>query len=262
MAVAMVSKRIENARVRFYESQEQLAFRRGEIWRLTKVDYAELEKQLIEEMVRYPLPEQINMLLGEIADAAKVMNISLNSIAPRELVTDTEGAGRYEARFNRVPIDMRVQGCYEELARFIFQLKRLQHGVLRVDQFEMSQAGSGGALLNMALSAKWYVKKHADEPVLDSTLVAESMKVGESRRSRFDAYGRNPFQKAVKSDRGIYVQGIIFDPPSLLALVNGELRRIGDRVGNMSIVEIKSESVIFSQDGKRIEIPLKERSHD
>jgi len=87
----------------------------------------------------------------------------------------------------------------------------------------------------------------------------------------YDSKGkRNPFIPLVTPDgrllkleqaegvKGLNVEGIIYDKNGLsYALVNGEVVKIGDQVGDYQILKIEKEKVIFIKEGQAIEVELK-----
>jgi hypothetical protein len=51
-----------------------------------------------------------------------------------------------------------------------------------------------------------------------------------------------------------HISGIIWDPNDPLALVNGEMLRVGSRLGGAKVVKITPRSVIFEMDGEQYTI--------
>lgn len=82
---------------------------------------------------------------------------------------------------------------------------------------------------------------------------------------------RDPFIPLVTSDgrflkldkeeeapAGLLVEGIIYDKQGLsYAIVNGEVVKIGDNVGEYQVLKIEAEKVIFVKEGEPIEVEIK-----
>lgn len=87
----------------------------------------------------------------------------------------------------------------------------------------------------------------------------------------YDARGkRNPFIPLVTSDGrllkldkkegqdNLLIEGIIYDEDGLsYAIVNGEIVKIGDRVGGYYVSKIKKDKITFIKDGQPLELELK-----
>lgn len=73
-------------------------------------------------------------------------------------------------------------------------------------------------------------------------------------------WGRDPFvlveTGAVERGAPIVLGGIIWDKKQPKAMINNEIYKIGDKIGNIEIIEIKRNSVIIKEDGKTREISL------
>jgi len=90
----------------------------------------------------------------------------------------------------------------------------------------------------------------------------------------YDAKGRrNPFIPLVTPDgrllkmeqqeglAGLSLEGIIYDKNGVsYAIVNCEILKIGDNVGDYQILKIENNKVIFIKDGEPTEVELKEEN--
>ncbi|MFA5356569.1 MAG: hypothetical protein WC301_04100 [Candidatus Omnitrophota bacterium] len=88
----------------------------------------------------------------------------------------------------------------------------------------------------------------------------------------YDPQGRrNPFiplitpdGRLLKLDRlegedGLLLEGIIYDENGLsYAIVNGQVAKVNDKVGDYHILKIEEERVVFARDGQITELRLKE----
>jgi hypothetical protein len=60
---------------------------------------------------------------------------------------------------------------------------------------------------------------------------------------------------------GLSLEGIIYDKNGVsYAIVNGEILKIGDNVGDYQILKIENNKVIFIKDGEPTEVELKEEN--
>lgn len=87
----------------------------------------------------------------------------------------------------------------------------------------------------------------------------------------YDSKGkRNPFIPLVTSDgkllkleteessEGLLLEGIIHDKKGIsYAIVNGDVVRAGDNVGDYQVLRIEDNKVVFVKDGEPIEVELK-----
>ncbi len=87
----------------------------------------------------------------------------------------------------------------------------------------------------------------------------------------YDAKGeRNPFMPLVTPEgrfikikprsltEGLELEGIIYDKVSMsYAIVNGQVVKVGDFVGNYQVLKIEEKKVIFIKDGQPFEVDLK-----
>lgn len=73
-------------------------------------------------------------------------------------------------------------------------------------------------------------------------------------------WGRDPFvlleTGAMETGAPISLGGIIWDKRRPKAMINNEIYKVGDKIGNIEIVDIKRNSVLIKVDGKIREISL------
>lgn len=79
-----------------------------------------------------------------------------------------------------------------------------------------------------------------------------------ARRTRYTAWGRNPFAPAaVGQARGeMVLSGIMWDETDPTAIINDEIVRVGDSVGGRKVVDIKQDRVIVDDGSGKVEIRL------
>lgn len=102
-------------------------------------------------------------------------------------------------------------------------------------------------------------KKGAPEAGL-ATVAAELEEPVErvAPRTQFRDWGRDPFfvkgeEKALPSLR---LEGIIMDPVSPFAMINGEIRKVGDTMDGATVVEIREDRVILKLGKKEFTLML------
>ncbi len=73
-------------------------------------------------------------------------------------------------------------------------------------------------------------------------------------------WGRDPFvlveTGAVERGAPIALGGIIWDRKQPKAMINDEVYKIGDKIGNIEIIDIRKNSIIIKEDDKTREISL------
>lgn len=255
------ARRSDAARADFYQVQRELDQYRSGIWRLQKLDPKQLEWQLASMNARFPSAEQMSVLIGEITELAKEFDISITSITPSEKVETREESSGLLARLSRIPIEMRLHGKYEQIARFLSQLSALDHGVMRVERFHVEkESAEDSSPLLLSLTGSVFVRRTADQEILKEELPATSLLERQAGRSRFAKIERNPFTKAAvqaEVEVPITLQGILYDPVQPIALINGETKGIGEVVGGMKVLEIHPDHVVFDKQGEKIKMRLR-----
>lgn len=81
---------------------------------------------------------------------------------------------------------------------------------------------------------------------------------------------RNPFIPLVTSDgrllkleqeegpTGLALEGIIYDEHGVsYCMVNGQVVKIGDMIGDFQVLKIEKDKVVFIKEGEPLEVPLK-----
>jgi len=73
-------------------------------------------------------------------------------------------------------------------------------------------------------------------------------------------WGRDPFlltDLGIENKKaGISLNGIIWNGPKSLVIINDELYKIGDKINDIQIVDIKKDSVVIKENGEVQEINL------
>ena len=80
-----------------------------------------------------------------------------------------------------------------------------------------------------------------------------------AKRSKFTSWKRNPFtlqKTSSKAFKGLVLSGIMWDKGKPLAIINGEIVKIGDNVSGNIVVDIKQDRVILNDGIKDFELKL------
>lgn len=80
-----------------------------------------------------------------------------------------------------------------------------------------------------------------------------------AKRTNYASWSRNPFtlqKTSSKAFKGLILDGIIWDKEKPMALINGEIVKIGDSVSANLVVDIKQDRVILNDGAKDFELKL------
>lgn len=80
-----------------------------------------------------------------------------------------------------------------------------------------------------------------------------------TKRTNYASWGRNPFtlqKTSSKAFKSLILDGIMWDKEKSLAIINDEIVKIGERIGDNIVVEIKQDSVILNDGTKDFELKL------
>jgi hypothetical protein len=80
-----------------------------------------------------------------------------------------------------------------------------------------------------------------------------------AKRSEFNAWGRDPFsleKKASKQESKLELRGIVWDEKNPQAIINGDIVRKGDQIGNNRVVEVKRDVVVLNDGTKDFTLGL------
>jgi len=92
--------------------------------------------------------------------------------------------------------------------------------------------------------------------------VPVSFKRTEAERSKIEkGWGRDPFF-SVTANTGntklgdLIVNGIVWDEKNPYAIIDRDVVKVGDKLGNMTVIEITENSVILEENGERYTLTL------
>lgn len=99
----------------------------------------------------------------------------------------------------------------------------------------------------------------SEDPQEWQSLVAMTFAEGSGKRSSHAQWGRSPFTLSLNdSAPSNELNGILWDPVSPKALINGQIVGVGDSVGAATVVEIKQSSVILDDGTRDVHLRLGE----
>lgn len=80
-----------------------------------------------------------------------------------------------------------------------------------------------------------------------------------AKRTSFSTWVRNPFSLTpIKGYGAPILIGIMWDKENSIAIINGNIVKIGDKVSENTIVDIKQDKVIFNDGSKNFELKLEQ----
>ncbi len=250
--------RLGNAQLNYESLRQNLKTYREAIWKVKDVEIEKLNQEIILTHNQFPTADRLLLVIKEISELAKNDAVRVVSISPGQQ-TDVEDTEKpLLAGLNRMQINMRLEGAYENIASFLTHLSRLNSSVIKISHFRLEKTSSSH--LTAILEAHAYVRKSIDEDMFQIELEGNPAPVKTPSVSRFQSYLRNPFiLEAIPihtSDMALRLEGIIYDPAQPIALINGEARRIGDQIGDAKIVDIQRNRVVFVKEGTEFELSL------
>ncbi len=258
--ILVIVFRLGKAQKNYFSLRKDLKISREAIWNIRNVEIQRLNQEIILTYNRFPAADKLLLVIKEISETAKNDNVKMVSISPGQQ-TDVEDTDKpLLSGLNRIQINMRLEGPYENLASFLTHLSRLDSGVIKINSFRFDKMSASASNLTAALEANVYVRKTNDQDLFQTALEGELAPAKSQGVSRFQAYLRNPFSEEAivskVSQAALSLEGIIYDPAEPIALINGEARRIGDQVGDVKILDIQRNRVLFQRGSEEFELSL------
>lgn len=80
----------------------------------------------------------------------------------------------------------------------------------------------------------------------------------QGRRTEYQDWGLDPFRIAQAGPESLYLnlEGVVMDPVSPFAIINGEIRKEGDEIGGATVVLIQPSKVILKRGDQEIVLQL------
>ena len=79
---------------------------------------------------------------------------------------------------------------------------------------------------------------------VDLTALSRSV-IREKTKTSYSDWGRNPFTLGQKQDASLMVEGILWDSQNPKVMISGNILGIGEKVGSVTVVDIKPNTVIL-----------------
>lgn len=255
----MLAKNLDFVRNQFYEVQKELELYRSGVWRLNRMDFDQLNQELAALHERFPSSEKIGAIIGELSEKAKEHQIEIEAITPGQKTQIQEVKSGSLDPLETVPVQMQLNGTYENIAAFLASFDDLKSNVATVQNFQLASGGQKqDSGMKVPVTASLFVKKNQKKDLFKEPVAEERPAARQAGKSRLESFGQNPFVKSVPiaqkaSGVDINLEGIIYDPKEPIVLINGEARRTGDEVGNTKIVSIFPDHVVFERNGQQFE---------
>jgi len=255
----VLAAKVDTAKRLYNEGRTELDLHRSEIWSFGGRNRVQIGKELAALRARFDSSQNLSVLVGEMTETVRRLDLTVTQIAPREKTSCGSGEDTLLSHFDCIPMELSLTGPYEKLGRFLSALGWLERGVVSVQRVRLNQAGTGQDLLNLSLLAHIYVRKEGKMEAVEEKDLQELLSAGEPRRSRFHRFGETPFLERPEpgSKKLVNLEGIIFDAKAPLALIDGEVKKVGDTVNGMQIVEIKPDRIALEGGGERLSVELR-----
>lgn len=117
-----------------------------------------------------------------------------------------------------------------------------------------------GAVTSSKVRRPSQVREPGREPERKASLIEKPILAQRAaKRTNYTSWSRNPFvlqKTSSKSFKGLTLDGIMWDKGKSMAIINGEIVRIGDNVNENLVVDIKQDRVILNDGIKEFELKL------
>ena len=200
------------------------------------------------------LENDISAALEDLTRAGKIHKVRFSSLTPREASADS-GSG-----YRSLPVEIEAESGYQEMGIFLGDLENLPKGLVTVESFDLTPDSRNPALFKSRLSLNLYLAPPPEvEPAgarAGEDLIVPRRK---AKKSEHGAWTRNPFEvqsNTVSNASGIVLNGIAYDKIRPAAIMNGNIVKVGDRVGAYKVMAIYPDKVVVSGDTQTIEIEL------
>ncbi len=248
--------RVDEAKTKLRKEKEILTGYRSVVQKLSSVNKKKLDEEHSRLAKRLAPEDNHSLLISEITEYARKHGLTLRFENPLENERGSIKESELKPFFDQAPFQMVLEGSYAGIARFLDDLSRLQNGLIHVGQFSIRPSESHPPHLELSLHSFLLVENvHASEQKVQ----APKGQARHKAKSRYELSKRNPFLKVERlSDKKLTLEGIVYDPNSPVALMDGEMKRVGDQVRGATIVEIKPDSVLFKKGEETLRVRLKQ----
>lgn len=246
-ALARVKTELANVNNRLLRLKSQIPDIQKETLGDAKRNLETLKAQLSSLELQLPTTGRIPQLLGELVRQAQGYSIDFVSIRPK--------AGREKKKYAELAIEMKFNSTYSDFANYLNRLESLSQFLSASDiaMEEMKDGFRGESDVTLTLAtllgeAEASIPGEIKEPAQPAPLPIE--------RNPFLSKFR-PVKEGEKKDE-FQLSGIISSAKAPTAIINNEVYRIGDIIGNKKVKQILPNMVILT-DGRKSTVLTLER---
>jgi Tfp pilus assembly protein PilO len=251
---AVLASRVDAARIEFNKAEEMLKLYQSEIMYAENLDQSRLETDLAQANLGFPASENLSVFIAELNDEIDHYGITVKSISPGAQVEVLDQDKDVLSGLDRVSIEMKLNGTYNHLGLFLHQLSRLRSGHVRIRLFDLSGEKEDSDLMLLSITIDVFVRKDPDFDILAQEMGLKAPVKRQAGTSEYDEIERNPFVTTEIELPDFNIEGIIYDSETPMVLIAGEVKKVGDQVGETVIQEIQPDSVIFKSEKEEIRI--------
>lgn len=203
-----------------------------------------LEKEIQSVEQRLPGSADLGQLIGELTRQGQGLQLTFESVKQNL----KEDADHPEAE-----IDAFFTSSYEDLINYLQRVEHLspQLRVVRLEVTEPKEGPRTKGAVRMTLGVPLKTLKEGGKWVFDSKTLS-------MERVRFS---KNPFgfrnkESADKKKEDLKVSGITWRVDGSTAIINDEIVRVGDKIGDLTVTQIYQDRVVVSDGEEPQTLPL------
>ena len=211
-----------------------------------KKNLASLKAQLSSLELQLPTAGRIPQLLGELVRQAQGYSVDFVSIRPK--------TSREKKEYAELIIEMKFNANYSDFANYLNRLESLSQFLRATDitMEEMKDGFQGESDITLTLATLLGEAEAVKPEEIKETALLAPFKVE-----------RNPFTSKLRPDTGkqrdeFRLSGIIATGKQPTAIINDEVYRVGDVLGNKKVKQILPNMVILT-DGRESTVLTLER---
>ena len=252
-------RRIERAYQKMRADEKSVGDYRALLEALGSVDRKALARNRLRLEKRFRDADRFSFLIGELTELARTHNLQVHRITPMEKSREVVRENLLAPYFERIPIELKLAGAYDDLADFLGALTELKNGILKIGQFSVNPSEHSERVLEFSADVFLYVERKREpkeeEPPLSAALEAPRHTV----QSRYHDAERSPFEQVRRlTDEKFVLEGIVYDQASPFVLMGGEMKRVGDKIYGATILSIERDGVLFGRGEEKLRVRLKQ----
>lgn len=217
-----------------------------------KTRQGNLRKEVETLESQLPTQARIPQLLGELVTQAQGLNVDFISIKPKQTK---------QKEYAYLEIELKISSDYPNLTNYLNRLEDLSQ-FLNVNQISIEQMKKESAFeANTTLLLSTLLGEPLGKEPQEGKLKVEAPSIIGTEILKIE---RNPFTsrlkpaKEVEKEKEYVLTGISLRGKKSTAIINNEIYRVGDVIGNKTLKQILPNMVVLS-DGKQDIILLMER---